>query len=160
VTVASRRLFGGATSGGVRDLSRPVARYRDVKARRVSGHGWLLMALLALGACAEQARIAVPPDLPNTTREQFLTLRWALVREPGRVEAVGQAEASGANWDATIALEGVDAGGRVVSRGVRVLRPGFGPGPTPFQVDLVPAGGEREFRLRVVHAQQFARPGR
>jgi hypothetical protein len=131
-----------------------------VKARRVARHGWLLMALLAFGACAERPRIAVPPDLPNTTREQFLTLRWALVREPGRVEAVGQAEASGSNWDATIALEGVDAGGRVVSRGVRVLRPGFGPGPTPFQVDLVPAGGEREFRLRVVHAQQFARPGR
>jgi hypothetical protein len=115
---------------------------------------------LVLGGCAELPRIPVPADLPNTTREQFLTLRWALVRESGQVQAIGQAEVSGSNWDATVALEGLDAQGRVTSRGTRVLRPGFGPGPTPFQVELVPAGGETEFRLRVVQAQQFARPGR
>ena len=126
----------------------------------MSRQGWALAALLVMGGCAELPRIAVPPDLPNTTREQFLTLRWALVRESGRVQAIGQAEAAGSNWEATVVLEGVDAQGRVVSRGSRVLRPGFGPGPTPFQVELVPAGGETDFRLRVVHAQQFARPGR
>jgi hypothetical protein len=131
-----------------------------VEARRVSRQGWVLAALLIMGGCAELPRIAVPPDLPNTTREQFLTLRWALVRESGRVQAIGQAEVSGSNWEATVVLEGVDAQGRVVSRGPRVLRPGFGPGPTPFQVELVPAGGETDFRLRVVHAQQFARPSR
>ena len=126
----------------------------------MSRRGWLLAALLALGGCAGLPRLAVPPDLPNTTREQFLTLRWASVRESGRVLAIGQAEVSGSNWDATVALEGVDAQGRVVSRGTHILRPGFGPGPTPFQVELVPAGGEADFRLRVVHAQQFARPSR
>jgi hypothetical protein len=131
-----------------------------VGTRRVFWHGRLLVALLVLGGCAELPRIAVPPDLPQTTREQFLTLRWALVRESGRVQAVGHAEVSGSHWDATVALEGVDAQGRVVSRGTRVLRPGFGPGPTPFQVEIVPAGGETDFRLRVVHAQQFARPSR
>jgi hypothetical protein len=126
----------------------------------VSRQGWMLGALLVLGGCAELPSIAVPPDLPNTTREQFLTLRWALVRESGRVQAIGQAEVSGSNWEATVVLEGVDAQGRVVSRGPRVLRPGFGPGPTPFQVELVPVGGETDFRLRVVHALQFARPSR
>jgi hypothetical protein len=139
---------------------RPAARYRDVEARGVSRQGWLLAALLVLGGCADLPRIAVPPDLPNTTHEQFLTLRWALVRESRRVQAIGQAEVSGTNWDATVALEGVDAQGRVISRGSRVLRPGFGPGPTPFQVELVPGGGETDFRLRVVQAQQFARPSR
>ncbi len=126
----------------------------------MSRQGWLLAALLVLSGCAELPRTAVPPDLPHTTREQFLTLRWALVRESGRVQAIGQAEVSASNWDATVALEGVDARGRVISRGTRVLRPGFGPGPTPFQVELAPAGGETDFRLRVVQAQQFARPSR
>jgi hypothetical protein len=128
--------------------------------RRLSRQGGLLAVLLVLGGCAELPRIAVPADLPNTTREQFLTLRWALVRESRRVQAIGQAEVSGSNWDATVALEGVDAQGRVVSRGTRILRPGFSPGPTPFQVELVPTGGETDFRLNVVHAQQFARPSR
>ena len=131
-----------------------------MEARRTSPQGWVLAALLVMGGCADLPRIAVPPDLPNTTREQFLTLRWALVPESGRVQAIGQAEVSGSNWEATVVLEGIDAQGRVVSRGPRVLRPGFGPGPTPFQVELVPAGGETDFRLRVVHAQQFARPSR
>ncbi len=41
----------------------------------MSRQGWVLAALLVLGGCAELPRIAFPPDLPNTTREQFLTLR-------------------------------------------------------------------------------------
>jgi hypothetical protein len=123
--------------------------------------GWLLLVLLAAGACGGLPRIAVPPDLPNTTRAQFLALRWALVRETGRVQAVGLAEStSGGQWDAAVALEGVDAEGRVVSRGSGAIRPGFGGGSTPFQVDLVPTGRETDFRLRVVRAEQFARPSR
>lgn len=129
--------------------------------RRVGTWGWVLVGLLAVGGCGELPRIVVPPDLPNTTREQFLELRWALVRESGRVQAVGQAAStSGDRWDAAIALEGLDAQGRVVSRGSGAIRPGFGGGPTPFQVELAPAGGETDFRLRVVRAQQFSRPSR
>jgi hypothetical protein len=129
--------------------------------RRAERWGWLFAGLLVVGGCAGLPRIAVPPDLPNTTREQFLVLRWALVREIGRVQAVGQAEStSGDRWDAAIALEGLDAQGRVVSRGTGAIRPGFGGGPTPFQVDLAPTGGETDFRLLVVRAQQFSRPSR
>ena len=125
------------------------------------GRRWLLAGLLVTGGCAGMPRITVPPDLPNTTQEQFLTLRWALVRNPGRVEAVGLADARAAGgWEATVALEGLDGQGRVVSRGSRVLRPGFGAGPTAFQAELAPTGSETDFRLRVVHAQQFARPSR
>jgi hypothetical protein len=121
----------------------------------------LLVILLVAGGCTTLPRIAVPPDLPETTREQFLTLRWALVRESGSVRAVGVAEpTSGGHWDATVALEGLDGQGRVVSRGSASIRPGFGSGPTAFQAELVPTGGETTFRLTVVHAQQFSRPSR
>ena len=66
------------------------------------------------------------------------------------------------------AAAGVDRGsyparhaqGRVVSRGSGIIRPGFGSGPTAFEVDLAPTGGETEFRLRVVRLQQYARPNR
>jgi hypothetical protein len=48
----------------------------------------------------------------NSTREQFLTLRWALV-ETGRVQAVRlAARADGEWWDAPVALEGVVGGDR------------------------------------------------
>lgn len=77
------------------------------------------------------------------------------------MRAVGMAEwSAGSQWDATVALEGVDGRGQVVSRGSSVVRPGFGPGPTAFEVALVPRGGETEFRLRVLRAQQYNRPGR
>jgi hypothetical protein len=121
----------------------------------------LLAAVLLASGCAVPARIEVPPALPNTTQAQFLTLRWALVREETRVRAGGLAEsAAGSRWDATVALEGVDGGGRVVSRSSSVIRPGFGAQPTAFEVELAPGGGEAEFRLRVVRAEQFSRPGR
>jgi hypothetical protein len=117
-------------------------------------------ALVAAGGCAPQPRIVVPSTLPNTTREQFLTLRWALVREGGTVRAVGMAEPSGGlEWDATLELEGVDAQGRGLSQASSGVRSGFTGGPVAFQVDLVPKGGETEFRLRVVDARMFQRSG-
>jgi hypothetical protein len=133
-----------------------------MEARRVVVLGVpLLASLLVAGGCAVAPRGGIPPDLPNTTREQFLTLRWALVRESGKVRAVGLADsAAGSRWDATVALEGLDGQRRVVSRGSASVRPGFGPGPTPFAAELVPEGAETEFRLRVVSAQQFSRPSR
>src|SRR5262245_34166653 len=102
----------------------------------------------------------MPAELPYTTRQQFLTLHWALIREPGRVRAVGRADASVSRWDASLTLEGLDVAGRVVSRGSAPVRPGFGTGPTPFQVELVPTGGENGFRLRVRRAEQFVQPSR
>jgi hypothetical protein len=107
------------------------------------------------------ARIEVPPTLPNLTRQDFLTLRWALLRRGGMASAVGVAEASGgAPWDATVTLHGLDGQGQVVSRGTSVVRPGFAPGPTPFEVRLVETGRETEFRLGAIRAQLYSRPGR
>jgi hypothetical protein len=120
----------------------------------------LAAALVVAGGCAPQPKPALPTALPNTTNEQFLTLRWALVREGGTVRAAGMAEPSGGReWDATLALEGVDAHGRVLTRSTSAVRSGFTGGPEEFQVNLVPKGGETEFRLRVVDARQFQRAG-
>jgi hypothetical protein len=119
-----------------------------------------LAAVLLASACAAPARIEVPPELPNTVRERLLTLRWALVRGEGTVRAVGMAHSAGALHDATVALEGVDGQGRVVSRSTGTVRRGFGPGPTPFAVDLAPKGGETDFRLRVIRVQEITGPGR
>jgi hypothetical protein len=121
----------------------------------------LLAAVLLASGCAAPARIEVPPELPNTTAEQFLTLRWALVREDRMVRAVGTAQSSsGIEWDATLELLGLDAQGRVVSQNSSVVRSGFGIGPTAFEVALVPRGGETAFRLRVLRARQHERPFR
>jgi hypothetical protein len=120
----------------------------------------LLAAVLLASGCAAPARIEVPPELPNTVQEQRLILRWALVRGEGTVRAVGTAQSGGGVLDATVALEGVDGQGRVVSRSTGTVRRGFGPGPTPFAVDLAPKGGETDFRLRVIRVQEITGPGR
>jgi hypothetical protein len=120
----------------------------------------LLAAVLLASGCATPARIEVPPELPNTVQERLLTLRWALVRGDRTVRAVGMAQAAGGLLDATVALEGVDSQGHVVSRSTGSIRRGFGPGPTAFAVDLAPQGGETDFRLRVISVQEITGPGR
>ena len=121
----------------------------------------ILATVLLASACAAPARIVVPPELPNTTHEQFLTLRWALVRGEGTVRAVGVAQSAGRVLDATVALEGVDGQGHVVSRSTGSIRRGFGPGPTAFAVDLAPRGGETNFRLSVIRVYEITgSPGR
>jgi len=121
----------------------------------------LLGVVLLATACAAPSRIEVPAELPNTTQEQFLTLRWALVREAGRVRAVGMAQSSmGIEWDAALELLGLDAQGRVVSQTSSVVRSGFGAAATAFEVALVPRGGEAAFRLHVLWARLHERPFR
>ncbi len=102
----------------------------------------------------------MPASLPNVTREGFLTLRWALLRQDGVARAVGVAEpSSSGQWDATLDLVSVDDAGRIVSRGSTAVRPGFAPGPTPFEASVVETGRETGFRL-VARVQQYSRPGR
>jgi hypothetical protein len=121
----------------------------------------LIVAALGAAGCAGAPRIDVPSTLPNVTREGFLTLRWTLLRQSGVARAVGVAEPSGGGqWDAVVDLLGVDAGGRIVSRGSTAVQPGFAPGPTPFEASLVETGRETDFRLVVARAQQYSRPGR
>ena len=126
---------------------------------------WTALALLigatAAGGCGGAPRIDVPSTLPNVTRQDFLTLRWALSREGGIARAVGVAEGSGGtSWDAVLALYGLDGREQIVSQGSASVRPGFGPGATPFEVRLVETGQETEFRLVVDRARQSSRPSR
>jgi hypothetical protein len=111
----------------------------------------LLMGLGALAACAPGPRIAVPADLPNTTHEQSFELRWALQREAGAARAIGWVRTL-ANQEAqlTLALFGLDAGGRIVSRGTTVVRFRFTRDPEPFVVELRPTGREATFQLRIL----------
>jgi hypothetical protein len=127
----------------------------------VSSPFWLLAAALLVSACAAPSRIEVPTELPNTTQEQFLTLRWALVYEDSRVRAVGTAQSSmGLDWDATLELIGFDAQGLVVNQNSSVVLSGFSKGPTSFEVPLVTRGGESTFRLQVLGARLHERASR
>jgi hypothetical protein len=120
----------------------------------------LLTLALAGGSCAGATRIEVPSTLPNVTRQDFLTLRWALLREGGTARAVGLAEPSTPiPWDATLDLFGLDGRGRIVSRGTTVVRQDFAPGPTAFEVALVETNRETEFQLHVAHSRQTSRSG-
>ncbi len=122
--------------------------------------GFALALALASAGCAGASRLEVPSTLPNETRQDFLTLRWALERAGGTARAVGLAEAStGTEWDALLDLYGLDREGRIVSRGSRVVRPGFGPGPTAFEVTLTETGREAEFQLHVTRSRINSRPG-
>jgi hypothetical protein len=119
---------------------------------------WVALALLS-AACASSAPLAVPADLPNRTEQWGYTFRWALDREPAAVRAVGVMESTSrpVPW-ATVALFGVDAGGRVVSRGQADLRGGFGRMSLPFEIALRPTGREERFDLVLLHAQE-GKPG-
>ena len=119
----------------------------------------LLAAVFLVSGCAVSTEIQVPPELPNTTVEQFLTLRWVLVPEDGRVRAAGTAQSSmgSIEWDATLELVSFDAQGRVVNQNSSFVRSGFGVGPTAFEVPLVTRGGEAAFRLHVRSARQYER---
>lgn len=113
---------------------------------------WIVLGLgiLMLGAATSSARsaIAVPADLPNRTDQGEFRLRWALVREPSTVRAVGLAESPRriVSW-ARVALFGVDQGGRVVSRGDSEIPGGFGSNSLSFEVALRPTGREERFDL-------------
>jgi hypothetical protein len=116
---------------------------------------------LFLGAVtgAASAPLAIPSDLPNRTDQGEFHFRWALVREPGAVRAVGLAEAPTrvVAW-VRVALFGVDRDGRVVSRGDTEIAGGFGRSILPFEVALHPTGREDRFDLVLLQAHE-GKPG-
>ena len=122
------------------------------------GSTWMVLALLT-AACAAPAPLAIPADLPNHTDQWGFSFRWALAREPATVRAAGVMESSSRviPW-ATLALFGVDANGRVVSRGQTDIRGGFGRTSLPFEITLRPTGREERFDLVLLHAQE-GKPG-
>jgi hypothetical protein len=117
--------------------------------RRMVG---LLMAGVLAGCAA--AALPAPADFPfHATQPPFLTLHWRLDRPDGRVTATGVLELGQADRlvDVTVALEGLDREGRVVSRGKSVIGPRAFTGDVrwPFTVSLRPTGTEDRFVVRV-----------
>ena len=50
----------------------------------------------------------------------------------------------------TLDLYGIDAGGRIVSRGVTYVRSDFNRQAVPFSVEIHPTGQETRYELRVI----------
>jgi hypothetical protein len=121
----------------------------------------LSLCVLFLGAAAwaSSGAIDVPADLPNRTDQVGLRLRWALVREPATVRAVGLAASPNRDVSWTrIALFGVDRSGRIVSRGESEVQGGLTRNTGPFEVTLRPTGEEERFELVVLRARE-GKPG-
>jgi hypothetical protein len=118
----------------------------------------VLAVLTLLAGCATPARIAVPAELPLRTYDQIFAIQWALQRETTLTRAVGLVRSSfGTDFFLTLVLFGVDAEGRIVSRGTTYVRSEFGGQPSPFAVEITPVGRETRFELRVLDSQW---PGR
>ena len=116
---------------------------------------WLLLPALAIltaiAACAAAPRTDVPAELPLQTNDQLFAIRWALQREASVVRAMGRLTPSfDTEARLTLALFGVDAEGRIVSRGTAYLQSEFDSRSIPFAVELAPTGCEARFELRVL----------
>ena len=111
----------------------------------------VLAILAALAGCGETPRVEIPAELPLRMHDQLFAIEWALQREPSVVRGVGRVMPSidsGARL--TLGLFGLDAGGRIVSRGTAHLHSDFASRSIPFTVTLTPTGRESTFELRVL----------
>jgi len=94
----------------------------------------------------------IPADLPLTTREDIFEIRWALQKEATVVRAVGLLNTQNVTpAQVTLGFYGLNAEGRIVSRGTSWVRPSdFSSRSLPFRVELTPTGQETKFELRVL----------
>jgi hypothetical protein len=112
------------------------------------------MVAAVIGCAAPAPPLQVPAELPLVTNEQLFEFRWALQREASRARAVGLVTPSfDTEFSMTLGFYGVDAGGRIVSRGTTYVRADFAQRSTPFSVDLTPTGREARFELRIIDHQ-------
>src|SRR5712691_8579755 len=110
----------------------------------------LLIPLLVLAGCATPGPIPAPSpaDFPMQAADQHFQLHWRLVREGDRVRVEGLMETRAPTVDeVTLVLYGLDREGRIVSRGLAIVRWGFRREPQTFTVTLRPAGTEERFDL-------------
>ncbi|MGH7358697.1 MAG: hypothetical protein ACREJR_07785 [Candidatus Rokuibacteriota bacterium] len=127
---------------GVAEIGRP--------ARRL---GLAVLILTAAVGCATPAPIEVPAELPLVTNDQLFEFRWALQREAARTRAVGRVRSSSeTEFRLTLDLYGIDAGGRIVSRGRTYVRSDFDRQAMPFSVETRPTGQETRYELRVIES--------
>ena len=111
----------------------------------------VLAILAALAGCGETPRVEIPAELPLRMHDQLFAIEWALQREPSVVRGVGRVTPSiDSEARLTLGLFGLDAGGRIVSRGTAYLQSDFASRSIPFTVTLTPTGRESTFELRVL----------
>jgi hypothetical protein len=112
----------------------------------------VLAILWALAGCGETARVEIPAELPLQMHDQLFAIEWALQREPSVVRGVGRVTPSiDSEARLTLGLLGLDADGRIVSRGTAHLHADFASRSIPFTVTLTPTGRESTFELRVLN---------
>ena len=108
------------------------------------------MGLFLFTACAGPSSVVQPTDFAFHARQDVFDLAWSIERAEGNVRAVGRVDAgSTAVAGLTLELFGLDASGRIASRGQGVVRWRFAPGPEPFVIELVPTGAEERFVVQV-----------
>jgi hypothetical protein len=95
----------------------------------------------------------VPSELPLTQNEDIFQIRWALQKEATITRAVGLVETNTAPpTEVTLGFFGLDANGRIVSRGTSWVRPtSFSSRSMPFSVELTPTGRETKYELHVLN---------
>jgi hypothetical protein len=117
----------------------------------------LLLGAVAvlLAACAGATPAPRPGDFPLRASDQPpFVVSWRLTEAPGEARATGVLDIDGYAdrlADATVELVGLDADGRVASRGIDLLGPrGFaGDAVWPFRMRLAPTGRETRYAVRV-----------
>jgi hypothetical protein len=111
-----------------------------------------VLGLLALAGCAETTRVEVPAELPLRMHDQLFAIEWALQREPSVVRGVGRVTPSiDSEARLTLGLFGLDADGRIVSRGTAHIHSDFASRSIPFNVTLTLTGQESTYELRVLN---------
>ena len=125
-------------------------------AHRRRGHRapWLLALgmLIILVGCAPGPQSIVPAELPLTTHQDIFVIRWALQKEPTVTRAAGRIETMTITpQQVALSLFGLDANGRIVSRGTSWVRPdSFNSLSIPFSVEVTPTGQEVKYDLRII----------
>ena len=119
--------------------------------RRARRLGLAILTLATAVACATPAPIELPAELPLVTNEQLFEFRWALQQEPSGARALGRVTVStNTEFRLTLALFGLDAEGRIASRGTTYVRSDFARQAVPFAVAVAATGRETRYELRVL----------
>jgi hypothetical protein len=115
--------------------------------------------LAAMLGCVAPGPLPRPEDFPSRNVDQPpVTVYWRLDRDTADVSATGLVDVDGLVdrlIQVVVELQGLDASGRVVSRGRAITEPRafVGDRTWPFTARLRPTGQEADFALRVTEVR-------
>jgi hypothetical protein len=122
--------------------------------RRRHRASWLLTfgVLVTLAGCAPGPMSVVPAELPLTTHQDIFVIRYAIEKQATITRAAGLIEtATTTPQQVSLGFFGLDANGRIVSRGTTWVRPNsFNSLSLPFSVQLTPTGQEVKYELQIL----------